>query len=550
MSAKISFFSIIFLFLLVNTECGEDYYKILGVKRTATKAEIKRAFKKLSLKYHPDKNKDNPKKAKEKFIKIANAYEVLSDDEKRKIYDQYGEEGVKANEQGGGAGAHYENMNLEDIFSQFFGGGGFKFESNMGGGNKGKRSQSSGFGGFGSIFDNLFGGGMGGGFGGFQQGGPGGQDGRQQRRAQQGGMKDQNYFKNTKVKSLKMKSLTYLYSRKNIWFVYFYRKGDQNYEQYVKTMIEFADKTDGLFNAGAVNCIKDEEICEEFEVSQTPSIVFFSENEKDYNKYEGKIDFNSLFNYAAKRMSYYVNEIAKEKLSDFFAKKPDKYHVILFTSKESTPSLYKALSKFFINKLIFGEVHKNQNELVELFKIKEFPTLMVMLDEEKNKYEIYKRKLDYESLKSYLGKFADKQKLTNVAKVKEINYNIYNTLGTCSDSDGKNICLIYLTNYYKPIKKDMQLLEAIHDKYEKDHIKVFYLNYKKNKNIFKSFEDINESNAKAVIIKGKRKKYMNIGKDEFENNIYNAIDNIISGGGNFKKMKSNLSLINNANTDL
>jgi len=547
MSTKISFFSIIFLFLIINAECGEDYYKILGVKRTATKAEIKRAFKKLSLKYHPDKNKDNPKKAKEKFIKIANAYEVLSDDEKRKIYDQYGEEGVKANEQGGGAGAHFENMNFEDIFSQFFGGGGAKVEFNMGGGRKGKRSQSSGFGGFGSIFENLFGGGMGGGFEGFQQDGPGG---RQQRRAQQGGMKDQNYFKNTKVKSLKMKSLTYLYSRKNIWFVYFYRKGDQNYEQYVKTMIEFADKTDGLFNGGAVNCIKDEEICEEFEVSQTPSIIFFSENEKDYNKYDGKIDFNSLFNYAAKRMSYYVNEITKEKLSDFFAKKPDKYHVILFTSKDSTPSLYKALSKFYINKIIFGEVHKNQNELIELFKIKEFPTLMVILDEEKNKYEIYKRKLDYESLKSYLGKFADKQKSINVAKVKEINYNIYNTLGTCSDSDGKNICLIYLTNIYKPIKKDMQLLEAIHDKYEKDHIKVFYLNYKKNKNIFKSFEDINESNAKAVIIKGKRKKYMNIDKDEFENNIYNAIDNIISGGGNFKKMKSNLSLNNNANTDL
>ena len=547
MSTKFSFFSLIFLFLIVNTECGEDYYKILGVKRTATKAEIKRAFKKLSLKYHPDKNKDNPKKAKEKFIKIANAYEVLSDDEKRKIYDQYGEEGVKANEQGGGAGAHFENMNFEDIFSQFFGGGGASFEFNMGGGNKGKKGRSSGFGGFGNIFENIFGGGMGGGFNGFEQGGPGG---RQQRRAQQGGMKDQNYFKNTKVHSIKMKSLTYLYSRKNIWFVYFYRKGDQNYEPYVKAMIEFADKTDGLFNAGAVNCIKDEEICEEFGVTQTPSIIFFSENEKDYNKYDGKIDYNSLFNYAAKRMSYYVNEITKEKLSDFFAKKPDKYHVILFTSKESTPSLYKALSKYYINKLIFGEVHKNQNELVELFKIREFPTLMVMLDEEKNKYEIYKRKLDFESLKSYLGKFAGKQKLTNVAKIKEINYNIYNTLGTCSDSDGKNICLIYLTKDYKPIRKDMKLLEAIHDKYEKDHIKVFYLNYKKNKNIFKSFEDINEYNAKAVIIKGKRKKYMNIDKDEFENNIYNAIDNIISGGGNFKKMKSNLALNNNANTDL
>ena len=550
MSTKFSFNILLFTFLIIFAECGEDYYKLLGVKRTASKAEIKKAFKKLSLKYHPDKNKDNPKKAKEMFIKIANAYEVLSNDEKRKIYDQYGEEGIKANEQGGGSNFNFDNMGFEEIFSQFFGGGGgggAKFEFNFGGGHGGKKKQSSsGFGGFGSIFDTIFGGGGdNGGFGGFQ----GGQYGGGQKKSKNG-MKDQNYFKNTKVQTLKMKSLTLLYSRKNIWFVYFYRKGDQNYEKYVNTMIEFAEKTEGLFNAGAVNCIKDEEICEEFEVAETPSIIFFSENEKDYNRYEGKVDFNSLFNYATKRMSYYVNEITKEKLSDFFSKKNDKYHVILFTSKESTPSLYKALSKYFINKLIFGEVHQNQKELLQLFKIKEFPTLMVMLDEEKNKYEIYKNKMNYENIKSYLNKFVTKKKVVNDNKVKEMNYNIYNTLSTCSSSDGKNICLIYLTKDNRPNSKDKKILESIADKYENDHIKVFYLNYKKNKNIFNSFEDVNEDNAKAVIIKGKRKKYMNIDKDEFESNIYNAVENIISGGGNFKKMKEDLNLNNNVNTDL
>ena len=76
------------------------------------------------------------------------------------------------------------------------------------------------------------------------------------------------------------------------------------------------------------------------------------------------------------------------------------------------------------------------------------------------------------------------------------------------------------------------------------------MNYKKNRNIFKSFEDINESNAKAVIIKGKRKKYMNLDKDEFENNVYNAVENVISGGGNFKRMKEDLNLNNNINSDL
>ena len=73
--------AILIIFLIIpDIYCGEDYYKLLGVKRSASKSEIRRAFKKLSLKYHPDKNKDNPEKAKAKFIKIANAYEVLNDD--------------------------------------------------------------------------------------------------------------------------------------------------------------------------------------------------------------------------------------------------------------------------------------------------------------------------------------------------------------------------------------------------------------------------------------------------------------------------------------
>ena len=544
MSNKRSLFAIIILFLITLSQCGEDYYKLLGVKRNASKQEIKKAFKKLSLKYHPDKNKDNPKKAKEMFIKIANAYEVLSNDEKRKIYDQYGEEGVKANEQGGGQGAHFnfENMGFEDIFNQFFGGGGGKgarFTFNMGGGG-GKRGQSSGFGGFEDIFSGF-------GFGGGQNF----QGGQQQGRGRSSGMKNKNYFKNTKVTTLKMKNLSLLLSRKNIWFVYFYKQGDQNYDKYVKTMIEFGEKTEGLFNAGAVNCINDEEICDEFDVSQTPSIVYFSESENDYNKYKGKIEYTSLFNYATNRMSYYVNEVTKDKLNDFFSKRSDKYHVLLFTSKSTTPSMYKALSKFFINKLIFGEVKKNQEELIELYNIRTFPTLLVVLDEERNKNEIYKGKITYENIKSHLNKYATKKKSAQTIKVKEMTYNIYNTLGICSNTDGKSICLIYLTKGGKPTKKDLKTLENISDKYGNDHLKVFYLDMKKNKNFFDSFNNEDSSNCQAVIMKGKRKKYISLNKEEFNSNINNVIENIISGGGNFKKMSKEIKLNkDNKTTDL
>ena len=72
---------------------GKDYYKILGLARSATTDEIKKAYRKMALKYHPDKNKSAG--AEERFKEIAEAYEVLSDKKKREIYDQYGEEGLK-----------------------------------------------------------------------------------------------------------------------------------------------------------------------------------------------------------------------------------------------------------------------------------------------------------------------------------------------------------------------------------------------------------------------------------------------------------------------
>ncbi|GGG93065.1 chaperone protein DnaJ [Parapedobacter pyrenivorans] len=107
-----------------------DYYDVLGISRNADQAEIKSAYRKLAIKYHPDKNPDN-KEAEEKFKEAAEAYEVLSNSEKRQRYDQFGHAGGASGGFGGGG------MNMEDIFSQFgdiFGGGGSPFESFFGGG--------------------------------------------------------------------------------------------------------------------------------------------------------------------------------------------------------------------------------------------------------------------------------------------------------------------------------------------------------------------------------------------------------------------------------
>jgi molecular chaperone DnaJ len=93
----------------------KDFYQVLGVDRSASKADIKTAYRKLALKYHPDRNPDD-KKAEENFKEAAEAYEILSDDNKRQQYDQFGHAGFQGGMGGGGGGPH---MNMDDIFEQF-----------------------------------------------------------------------------------------------------------------------------------------------------------------------------------------------------------------------------------------------------------------------------------------------------------------------------------------------------------------------------------------------------------------------------------------------
>jgi curved DNA-binding protein CbpA len=167
----------------------KDFYKVLGVSEKATEAEIKKAFRKLSRKYHPDQNQGD-KKAEEKFKEISRANDVIGDKKARKDYDEFrkyagsfGGFGGGGNPFGGGSGSGYgggnpfgggsqsfnvngQNINLEDLLGSF--GGGNPFGGGSGAGNPfggGSRGSATSGGSFSSLFD-MFGGGSGSPFGG------------------------------------------------------------------------------------------------------------------------------------------------------------------------------------------------------------------------------------------------------------------------------------------------------------------------------------------------------------------------------------------------
>ncbi len=112
-------------------EQKRDYYEVLGVNKNATDEELKKAYRQLAKKYHPDANPDNPKEAEAKFKEISEAYEVLSDKQKRAMYDQFGHDGPQGFGGGNPGGGYYSYStsgfdgfdDLGDIFSSFFGGG-------------------------------------------------------------------------------------------------------------------------------------------------------------------------------------------------------------------------------------------------------------------------------------------------------------------------------------------------------------------------------------------------------------------------------------------
>lgn len=364
------------LLLIISCESKKlDPYKVLGVDRSASQREIQKAFHKLSLQYHPDKNKN--KGAQEKFAEINNAYDILSDEQKRKNYDLFGDEkgnpGFDAGTSGDHGGYTYftSGGSGESGFNYGPGGqGGSKSFSFSFGGDPGDGGQSSfGFG-LNDIFSNLFGGGKGGGsqFGGFGS----------SSRSQNGGRGSDKSILSVNSKFYKKE----INDRGMSWLLLFYSPNLQGTQYYKSVIEEVAAGLVGALKVGSINCESETSFCKELGVHlhRAPKVYVYSYSKGESAsliEYSGDLDVKGLKSFCQDnlpKISKCVN-LSQFKVAAEAVTLPK---VMLLSTKKNTPVIWRALSGLYHKRFAFynAEVHDVSDPSVRALGVDSLPAIV------------------------------------------------------------------------------------------------------------------------------------------------------------------------------
>ena len=436
-----------------TVEAGRDFYKTLGVPRSASQQQIKKAYRKLSMKWHPDKNQDNQEKAQKKFIEISHAYEVLSDPEKKAKYDRHGEAGLNEGQGGGGHGnAGFQGQDPFEMFRSFFGGGGgggrtqFSFQQGGGGGHF------------------QFGGG--GGFpGGPSQGGGRSSKGNKLLFQEVPGV--QELTSKTWKAEMEEESL-----RRNR-LVLFYESNLPEMQELKDAMTEVGAKLvegSSLVLAGAVNCGRSENLCQKQGIKKLPEVVYFGPEGEQPNRHPAgrSITFHSLSTWFNKAMANYVKALVTEKDVRRWLPSDDKVpHIVIFTDKKTTPPLLKTLSIEFKGRAALGVVLLGSEDLARKMGVKKRPAMVYVQDEATLTGENFDREFKKEALARFLSRCVGRHRSEGQAHFRELTAS-RQAAGDCVPSDG-NYCLLFLGD------GNNAALRSLAPKLWLDHVKVFYV---------------------------------------------------------------------------
>jgi hypothetical protein len=350
----------------------DDYYGVLGLSKRASSKQIKSAYRKLALKYHPDKVEEKDRdSAKDLFLKISEAYSVLSDDEKREVYDKYGKNGLDAFEKGqdprsagfgGGGGGGFGGGGF-DFGGGGFGGGGF--------GGSGGGSRQNPF----SMFEDMFAGGGGGG-----GRGPGG--GQPRAPPELFAKGDSKVAKLGKPKFPDKKS-------KHMWLIMFYANNDSDSQKAAPAYERLAEQANLAYKVGAVDCAMSEremQFCQSKDIDSEnfPLYAFVLDGALTMMEEDIVPSTKDLHAFCSEHMPTHlirnINHTPQlEERLQMKQQGSSKASVLLLTDKYETSSMYYGLAYHFRSKFLFGESRAKNLKLAQTFHVKKYPLLIAFV---------------------------------------------------------------------------------------------------------------------------------------------------------------------------
>ncbi|EEA08497.1 DnaJ / Thioredoxin domain-containing protein [Cryptosporidium muris RN66] len=511
------------IFFILPCLSGKDYYKILGVPRNANDATIKKAYRKLSLKYHPDKNPD----AKDKFMEVANAYEVLSDPNLRQKYDKFGEEGLKSDGASAGGFNDFSGFGGFGGFGGFNNFGGFKFQS---GGN------TFHFGGGQFKFSND------------HQGNT--QFNNQYRQQYNGYTNSQNLYTNSQYISeyssssdIKEKLKSYEW----ILIINFYRPGCGPCKELVNIYNNIAKVMNSYgIEFLAINCDNNYQICQSYNIKQYPYISMFIKENHNEIIYKGDLfTESSIGNWITNQIpDYSIKLLSKNQSINWLKFNSNLPKAVLFTKKNTSSPLLKKIAKDFKDRLSLATILTDSHWIDEIFlstpqmkNSKPINPPFILSVEEYEDNIVYGEwiqinTISYDvitlTLSRLVGSFRAKQKIKSSQIKRQINeFTYYNYInGECNHLDSQ-FCVLWIVNQKPPIRNIQ--LEDIAFKYRNDPIKFFWIYAIQNginDHFLKIFNCDYSHNSCIIIYRPKRRKFK-IFNDILNVNEY--IDGLLDG---------------------
>ncbi|KAL5162048.1 DnaJ protein ERDJ3A [Glycine soja] len=540
-----------------------DPYKVLGVDKNASQREIQKAFHKYVCLYHPDKNKS--KGAQEKFSQINNAYEILSDEEKRKNYDMYGDEkgnpGFQGGHPGGQGGYTFTGGGPGQSHFNFKPGGDWQGMGGQGGSKSFSFSFGRGSGDsnpFGFGLDDLFGSFFGGGGGGSQFGGFG------------SSAKSQSGSKSSSKSLRAVNSQIYKKEIENAgmtWLLLSYMPSSMEIQYFESTIEEVASSLQGALKVGSINCEKEVSFCKELSIypRRAPRLIVFSykENEKGYLvEYRG--------NLAAKNLKAFCQEYLPR-----FSKRTDLNHldqfsttgklprVLLLSTKKDTPVIWRVLSGLYHKRITFidAEVHDVSDPRVKTLGVDALPAIVGWLPNGEKR--VLKTGISVKDLKSavldlsnILDSFEKVSKKESSGQAKEAQTDSdegrvpllskSNIEALCGEKTP--VCIIGAFSSSKAREKLESILSLVSQKSlsrqpnqgsssSRDSISYALLDAAKQKSFLKAFDKTGykSSNNLLIAYKPRRGKYSIFMGEMTIEEIENFISSVLSGDVPFRE---------------